>query len=69
MTHTIDNRDNYDSVHIRLARYYRAHELVKKQAEDEGLWFIAEDIVTAHLQHELRHLHAVLEGKDGPYTK
>ena len=35
--------------------------LVEAQAEDEGLWFIAEDAPTAYLQQELRKLHAVIE--------
>ena len=35
--------------------------LVDEQAEDEGLWFNAEQASEAHLQQELRKLHAVIE--------
>lgn len=35
--------------------------LVLEQAEDEGLWFIAETAPEAYLQRELRKLHAVVE--------
>ena len=37
--------------------------VVNEQAEDDGLWFIAETCAEAYLQHELRRLHAVIEGK------
>ena len=36
-------------------------ELVNKQAEDEGLWFIAQTAPEAYLQQELRKLHAAIE--------
>ena len=35
--------------------------LVEKQAEDDGLWFIAETAAEAYLQQELRKLHAAIE--------
>lgn len=35
--------------------------LVHKQAEDEGLWFIAQTAPEAYLQQELRRLHGVIE--------
>jgi hypothetical protein len=35
--------------------------LVNEQAEDEGLWFIAQTAPEAYLQQELRRLHAVVE--------
>lgn len=35
--------------------------LVDKQAEDEGLWFVAETAPEAYLQQELRRLHAEIE--------
>lgn len=41
--------------------FTRAKELVSKQAEDEGLWFIAETAPEAYLQTALRALHAVIE--------
>jgi len=36
-------------------------ELVDKQAEDEGLWFIARTCPEGYLQQELRKLHALIE--------
>ena len=36
-------------------------ELVDKQAEDEGLWFMARTAPEAYLQQELRRLHAEIE--------
>ena len=39
----------------------RLEELVDKQAEDEGLWFIANTATEAYLQQELRKLHAAVE--------
>ena len=38
-----------------------ARDLVDKQAEDPGLWFITETISEAYLQQELRKLHALIE--------
>jgi hypothetical protein len=35
--------------------------LVDEQAEDEGLWFIAQTAPEAYLQQELRRLHAAIE--------
>lgn len=32
------------------------------QAEDEGLWFIAETITEDYLQRAIRELHAAIEG-------
>ncbi len=39
--------------------------LVNEQAEDEGLWFIAETAAEAYLQQELRRLHALIERAPG----
>lgn len=36
-------------------------QLVEEQAEDEGLWFIAQYASEGYLQHELRRLHAEVE--------
>jgi hypothetical protein len=36
-------------------------EIVNEQAEDEGLWFVAETAAEAYLQQELRRLHAAVE--------
>jgi hypothetical protein len=38
-----------------------ARDLVKKQAEDQGLWFHAQTTPEAYLQKALRDLHAVIE--------
>ena len=35
--------------------------LVDEQAEDDGLWFVAEHAAEAYLQQELRRLHAAIE--------
>ncbi len=35
--------------------------LVNEQAEDEGLWFVAQTASEAYLQQELRRLHAAIE--------
>ena len=35
--------------------------LVNEQAEDEGLWFVAETAAEAYLQQELRRLHRLIE--------
>lgn len=37
--------------------------IVAEQAEDDGLWFIAQTAPEAYLQQELRRLHAVIENK------
>jgi hypothetical protein len=36
-------------------------DLVSEQAEDEGLWFIAQTAPEAYLQQELRKLHSIIE--------
>lgn len=38
-----------------------SHALVQKQAEDDGLWFIAQTAAEAYLQQELRKLHHSIE--------
>jgi hypothetical protein len=35
--------------------------VVDRQADDEGLWFVAASAAEAYLQQELRHLHMVIE--------
>jgi len=40
------------------------HELVEKQAEDEGLWFIARTAAEGYLQSQLRALHAEIEKEE-----
>jgi len=36
-------------------------EIVDEQANDEGLWFVAQTAPEAYLQSKLRELHAVIE--------
>jgi Lar family restriction alleviation protein len=37
--------------------------IVAEQAEDDGLWFVAQTAPEAYLQQELRRLHAAVEAK------
>jgi hypothetical protein len=37
--------------------------VVNEQAEDGGLWFVAQTITEDYLQRALRRLHAAVEGK------
>jgi hypothetical protein len=39
----------------------RLRNIVNKQAEDEGLWFVAQTAPEAYLQQELRNLHAAID--------
>jgi hypothetical protein len=39
----------------------RLKKLVSKQAEDEGLWFVAQYASEAYLQRALRLLHGAVE--------
>ena len=57
-------RTEYDDEKTRLRRYHDAWELVQKQADDDGLWFCAENISEAYLQQELRKLHSIIEGEE-----
>lgn len=38
-------------------------DVVNEQADDEGLWFIAQTASEAYVQAALRRLHEVIEGK------
>lgn len=40
-----------------------ARAVVDEQAEDEGLWFVAQTVAEAYLQAALRRLHAAVEGE------
>ena len=42
-------------------------KLVAEQAEDEGLWFIAETAPEAYVQGALRRLHTAIEKQGGKY--
>lgn len=44
-----------------LASVRKVRAIVHEQAEDEGLWFVAETASEAYLQQELRKLHAAIE--------
>ena len=48
--------------HALKARLAEAEHVCKEQAEDEGLWFVAETITESYLQSALRRLHAAVEG-------
>ena len=39
-------------------------DLVNDQANDDGLWFIAQTAPEAYLQQELRKLHKLIEAQD-----
>jgi len=39
----------------------RIQKKVDAQAEDEGLWFVAETAPEAYVQRELRELHRIIE--------
>ena len=51
--------DERDALRAELAA---GREVVDRQAEDEGLWFVAETAAEAYLQQELRRLHSTVEG-------
>ena len=42
------------------------NKLVAEQAEDDGLWFIAQTASEAYLQQELRKLHRAIEVYKAP---
>ncbi len=52
-------------VNDRIERLCGIALVVKEQAEDEGLWFIAKTAPEAYLQKALRRLHEVIEHKSG----
>lgn len=39
-------------------------ELIDKQAEDEGLWFLAETAAEIYLQEALNELHKAVEDRE-----
>jgi hypothetical protein len=43
------------------ARLASIKALVDKQAEDDGLWFLADHAAEGYLQQELRKLHLLIE--------
>lgn len=52
-----------DSCFYKLAKQsLEIKFLVDKQANNDGLWFVAETAAEGYLQQELRNLHAVIEG-------
>ncbi len=46
----------------KVSEREQLRQLVNQQAEDAGLWFLAETAPEAYLQQELRRLHAAVEG-------
>ena len=71
VSHTVLRRDlsglaaNTDFLEGKVAtleaKLEAIQQVVDKQAEDEGLWFVAARASEAYLQQELRQLHAVIE--------
>lgn len=43
----------------------RIKNIVARQAEDEGLWFVTRTAAEAYLQASLRGLHTIIEGEFG----
>jgi len=58
-------REEYKTAQHRLDLWHKAYDLVQKQAEDDALWFLTDNIEIAYLQQELKRLHAVIEGEEG----
>ncbi len=57
-------RKEYTTAKERLNKYHMAWDLVQKQAEDEALLCLTDNIEVAYIQQELRKLHAVIEGEE-----
>ncbi len=55
-----DNRFNDMDARLRAIQH-----LVDQQADDEGLWTVAQNAVEDYLQQELRTLHRVIENPIG----
>lgn len=51
-----------DSAELKK-RFDTALALISEQAENQGIWFVAQTAPEAYLQQELRRLHEVIEGK------
>jgi predicted small metal-binding protein len=58
--HMRERHSGLDVTKLR-ARLNAIREIVNAQAEDGGLWFVAEYATEAYLQQELRRLHAAIE--------
>lgn len=63
MSQEIMKQYHKDHAHGEVAeqKQKKLLSMVNRQAEDEGLWFVAETAAEAYLQQELRLLHAVIE--------
>ena len=61
----IEKRKTLEAAIARIEALEAADSLIKhlvnEQAEDEGLWFVAETAAEAYLQQELRRLHRLIE--------
>ena len=53
----------------RCHRFEKIQDIVDRQAEDEGLWFVAEYASEHYLQVELRRLHRAIEKEVISYRK
>ena len=56
--HKIESQDDGEKMD---KKWLELKKMVDEQAEDEGLWFMAETAAESYLQHELRKLHAEIE--------
>ena len=52
---------SYSALKERIGRLER---VAANQAEDDGLWFVAQTASEAYLQQALRHIHALIEGEE-----
>lgn len=59
LAHQVLAEDERDRLAQQVAE---ARSAVDEQAEDAGLWFVAQTAPEAYLQHALRRLHVVIEG-------
>ena len=61
VTHWMPLPEAPDELDRKDRRIEIINNLIAEQAEDEGLWFMAETAPEAYLQQELRRLHAALD--------
>lgn len=59
--HEIEEGEDIEYVRADLSRR-EARAIVDEQAEDDGLWFVAETAAEDYLQRALRRLHEAIEG-------
>ena len=59
--YAMNNSDLEQEVEQLRAALESLQENVNRQAEDEALWIITEDVATGYIQQELRKLHYCIE--------